>query len=1117
MRIKSVVVSAALALCAAHSFAQTHTVTFRRLNGTVLSKVEVAHGANATALAPALPVEADMTARTWDCADRLASVTNDVTCWALYEATTAKSPSTSIASQSVASRETPYSLEEYFRMYDNLAWSDEFSGSSLDVGTSSGWWGGTTGGNWQNDTEQGSLDLAEYTTGNNHSISNGILKLNCRRESATRITSARINSKNKVAFKKGRCEIRAKISKQVGTTPAFWTMGTNAGWPWGGEIDVMEQVNGSEWIQTTLHMARYAQNTHNNAHESGSGLVGHEDGVHWGDGFHRMGIVVNERELVWYVDDHICQRMDIRDAKYDVLRSASQYILLNLNFGGSWAGQTNHNNSAIANFQSDDFEIDYCRIFTNTNDNNTIVRAPEPEGARLSGPVKATVWRGWQMKWGKSGAGYYQDHLIGSESVHIRTAVREYCGRDNPDIVTFFTRPQENTGGSNLAAPLYVPGYTTINLSPNSGRNWTDWDGDIREKLRSTVLFNKERFSQEDSTVSNLEISNDYSFTNGCAVVAELVEKDTGAKVKVVGAFVSTTNGVGTAGSAAVQGFDTLISKINAMKDEKVILLLQGEGWANWNYLDNRVKTELKPSFTRLGQFTTFWPAYQSAWVTESYQASAENPAPLSVPKSNGQPSGVHTNQAYCATVQFEAPPAVEYGLLATNQYAKSMNVIFAGVQDGAELTNFPVLVRLSTAIDGFSYSDFSKADGGDLRFADDSGTLLPHEIDTWNTAGESTVWVKVPLLRKKSYITAHYGFTGTGDPAPVDPKDVWDENYVGVWHLGESALPLKESSETSSDFRTSTGSGIGYASAGIVGKSVDFGESGNSRSVIAPDHDALDGFTACTFEAWTYMDAAARSFKKDGTDAAKGLLTKRTGYGNQASYHMWDTGSGTSVCVSSNSTSHTQIAGIANVPSGEWVHQVVAFNAGSTANYKGGAAAGTGTTPVKKINTGDANLHLGNFQAGDTRNFPGKIDEVRISKTARSAAWVKATYDTIANAGFATYAIGEDVPPEPPAPRIAFASDTPGFDWTNRVVTVTNAASGAALTLTATAADGTTTTATATADANGEASFSVATAPATEYSYTVSQGGSEVAAGGFFTGGWNAGGTWFSASAASG
>ena len=95
-----------LIFCAAVLVAQSvaHTVTFRRLNGTVLSRVEVEHGG--TVAAPAAPAESGFTFSAWDGAANLANVTNDVTCWALYEAETAKSPSTSIASQPVAVRET---------------------------------------------------------------------------------------------------------------------------------------------------------------------------------------------------------------------------------------------------------------------------------------------------------------------------------------------------------------------------------------------------------------------------------------------------------------------------------------------------------------------------------------------------------------------------------------------------------------------------------------------------------------------------------------------------------------------------------------------------------------------------------------------------------------------------------------------------------------------------------------------------------------------------------------------------------------------------------------------------------------------------------------------------
>ena len=991
----AVVLASLATFGAVHSFAaDTHTVTFRRLNGTVLLQTNAVHGANATAMAPALPAEAGMTAQGWDHADWLACVTNDVTCWALYEASTAMSPSTSIASASVANRETPYSLEEYFQIYDNLAWSDEFSGSALSVGN---------GMNWQNDTEKGGTELQTYTSGGNHSVSDGTLKLTCRRESSTRITSARIITKGKVAFLKGRCEIRAKITKANGAFPAFWTMGSNRGWPWGGEIDVFEQLNGSDWITGSLHMPRYPDSNYDRSYESGGeSLAVPEDGVHWGDGFHRIGIIVNERDLVWYVDDYIYQRMDIRDSKYDILRNDPQFVLLNYAFGGSWSGVTNMNQSAVTNFTSEDFEVDYCRIFTNTNENNTVART-EPMGARLSGPVKATVWRGWQMRWGKSGASYYQNHLISRENLHIRTAMREYFGRDNADIVTFLTRTTANSGGNNLESPVDVPGYTAVYLSPNSGRGSTNWDGDIREKLLGTVLFNRERFSKSDSAVGTLQISNDYNFTNGCAVVAELVERDTGAKVKVVSAFVSSINEATTAGSVAKQGFDALISKLDAMKDEKVILLIQGWNNGCLEYLNNRVSSELASSYSSLGQYTKPSYVYQSAWVTANYAASAENPEPLSVPKSNGQASGVHTNQAFCATVQFEAEPAIEYGQLDQSAFEKKMTVSFTGYS-GAALTDFPVLVKLSTAINGFSYADFHLADGGDLRFADSNGTLLPHEIDTWNPDGVSTVWVKVPSLTAAATITACYG---CDEPPAVAAKDVWDDDYVGVWHLGETILPMKESSATSVGFTQSSGSGIGFAAQGIVGGSVDFGESGKTRALIAPDNNALDGFTQCTFEAWTYVDS---TYRASGSDVNKGFLSKRINYNNQASYYLHDTGSATKFFISSSGTSSTEMSSAVKPDTDAWTHQAYTFDGTTSSDnvkgWKNGANVGTASKAVSSVFAGSANLILGNFSATDARNYPGRIDELRISKVARSADWIKATHDTVANANFATYAV---------------------------------------------------------------------------------------------------------------
>ena len=246
MKAKTVVVSAALALCAAQSFAETHTVTFRRMNGTVLSKVEVEHGGSVAL--PEAPVEPDHVFKDWDHGEWLGCVTNDIQVYALYEGTKTWAKGTNYGSESIVFRDEPYSLDEYFKMYDNLAWADEFSRSGTnDVNRDY----------WNYDTEN-RHELNYETAGDNQKEHDGNLTINVRREKRTRteydwssfpptsqtveydFTGGGLKSNGKVAFKYGRCEIRAKLTRQKGCWPAFWMMGNTGHWPECGELDILE-------------------------------------------------------------------------------------------------------------------------------------------------------------------------------------------------------------------------------------------------------------------------------------------------------------------------------------------------------------------------------------------------------------------------------------------------------------------------------------------------------------------------------------------------------------------------------------------------------------------------------------------------------------------------------------------------------------------------------------------------------------------------------------------------------------------------------------------------------------------------------------------------------------
>ena len=86
-------------------------------------------------------------------------------------------------------------------------------------------------------------------------------------------------------------------------------------------------------------------------------------------------------------------------------------------------------------------------------------------------------------------------------------------------------------------------------------------------------------------------------------------------------------------------------------------------------------------------------------------------------------------------------------------EFARGVKFTVAGYNGGAEVqTNFPVLVRLSTSITGFDYNDFYNKNAADLSlidigFVDAEGNGLSYEIDTWDTSGESLVWVNLPVM----------------------------------------------------------------------------------------------------------------------------------------------------------------------------------------------------------------------------------------------------------------------------------------------------------------------------------------------------------------------------------
>ena len=154
---------------------------------------------------------------------------------------------------------------------------------------------------------------------------------------------------------------------------------------------------------------------------------------------------------------------------------------------------------------------------------------------------------------------------------------------------------------------------------------------------------------------------------------------------------------------------------------------------------------------------------------------------------------------------------------LDTTQFQHAAGIRASGYTGNVTLTNFPLLVRLSAArLPSFVSSDAGER-GANMRFADLEGNLLAHEVDEWNTDGESLIWVSVPEFKPGTTIAAYW------DPVPgatlpaVFASDVWDSaGYVAVWHFNDTNLTNSASTDVP----------ISYAAGCVV--SNDVGKTGH-------------------------------------------------------------------------------------------------------------------------------------------------------------------------------------------------------------------------------------------------------------------------------------------------
>ncbi len=308
-----------------------------------------------------------------------------------------------------------------------------------------------------------------------------------------------------------------------------------------------------------------------------------------------------------------------------------------------------------------------------------------------------------------------------------------------------------------------------------------------------------------------------------------------------------------------------------------------------------------------------------------------------------------------------------------------TINTTASGVNWTGTETNFPLLVRLGNDDSVFTQA---KADGSDIRFTKTDGTTrIPHEIEHWDaTAKSAAIWVLIDEVKGNTLnqlFRMYWGKSDAADSSSSAAVFTPANGFVGVWHMSGTA----DETDATGNGNTAVAENAPGSVAGHIGKGRSLARESSHHFVVA-DAASLNWTTpAFTLSAWvkaTDWEGSSRIFQKgEGGDAAQFGL-RETSLDRLA--------------IDINATNLN--AETSAVPEADTWALVHAHLEGTVKRiYLNGQEVASGDFEGDLATT-TVPLHLGH-QPGGANYFNGVLDEMRVQKVARSAAWIMLEYES--------------------------------------------------------------------------------------------------------------------------
>jgi len=280
----------------------------------------------------------------------------------------------------------------------------------------------------------------------------------------------------------------------------------------------------------------------------------------------------------------------------------------------------------------------------------------------------------------------------------------------------------------------------------------------------------------------------------------------------------------------------------------------------------------------------------------------------------------------------------------------------------------FPLLLRL----DGDTF-DFKQTQpkGGDLRFAA-AGKPLAYQIDTWDAAaGKAAIWVRIPTIKGNAHQKIDMFWGKTDAMSESNGKAVFNETngYLSVWHLDDPANDATGTLEGKDQGSTPTAGVIGNGRHFETGKGISCGENITTYPTGSSPHST---------EVWFKAGKSGDRIVCWGNGNPKAVVQMILG--KPPHLFMDCYGAGASMQADGR------------IPMNEWVHAIHTCKPGDSRLYVNGVLAGVSTNANAPLDIkSPAKMMIGGW---GNYVFNGDMDEVRVSKVARSADWVKLQYE---------------------------------------------------------------------------------------------------------------------------